>query len=165
MKQYFDELEKNLRDSMIQYKDLEGLFVAKQEALTNKKIDDLMDVDTKIMDKSRSIQPYVKHRDEIFNKIFNKSVSLSVVIEECKKNDMEQAQRFSQLKDELNTLIKKLKQLEFENMEMVNFGIKVSNKTLQIILNNISIPTSEYDRKGKALGQESLELSSVCEKV
>ncbi len=165
MKQYFDQLEKNVNDSIILYKELENLYEEKKKVLLARDVDNLSVVDEQILKVANSIKPYIHERAEIFKTVFKKDVSLSAVIQECKNYDQDQANRFNTLKEELNISINNLQNLDYTNLELTKFGIKLANKSLQIILNNISIPTSEYDSKGKVLGQESLELSSVSEEA
>ncbi len=165
MKENLNLLEKNINDEIALYKELESLYSKKQEILTTKNIDELTIVDSEILENFDSIRSLVINRNKIFSKISSLPFNMSFLIEEAKKNDAKQAERFAKQKDQVNSLIKSLTQLDLINMELTKFGIKVANKTMQIILNNVKVPTNEYNNQGKVVGQKKLQLSSVSEEV
>lgn len=165
MKQYLDELEKYINDEIVLYRDLEALYKEKEEILVNRKVDELFVIDSKIVNKGKSLAPIVNKRKQVFDMAFGGETSMSRLISECEKEDSAQAKRFSEMKKEVNTLVESLKQLEYVNNELTKFGIKITNKTMQIILNNINIPTNDYNNQGKLSNQEIQNLSSISEEV
>lgn len=165
MKQNLMLLEKNINEEISLYKELEALYMEKQDILVYRKLDKLIDVDSKISYKYEKIKPLLDRRKELFSAVAGTDVSMSEIIEESKKIDMEQSKRLEKLKSEINSLVKTLTELDFMNLELVKFGMKLTNKTLQIILNNVNIPTSEYNNHGKVNNHQKLQLSSVSEEV
>lgn len=166
MKQKLLLMEKTINEEIALYKELEDLYKEKQDILVYKKADELMEVDSKIFNKFESIKPLIDNRNELFFEFSADSdMSISKVIEEAKKVDIEQSKRFEKLKTEINSLVKTITELDAINLELTKFGIKLTNKTMQIILNNVSIPTNEYNCQGKVNNQEKLHLSSVSEEV
>lgn len=165
MKQNLKLIEQNINEEISLYKELENLYKEKQEILVGKKADELIEVDSKIFNKFESIRPLIQNRNELFSTFSGSETSMSVLIEEAKKNDIEQSKRFEKLKKEINSLVKSLTELDAINLELTKFGIKITNKTMQIILNNVKIPTNEYNNQGKVVNQQKLQLSSVSEEV
>lgn len=165
MKQHLAQLEKNINDEVSLYRELEGLYKEKQDILVQRKLNELLEVDSKITFKFECIKPLSAVRNEIFSGVSDSEISMSKIIEESRKVDFEQSKRFESLKEEINSLTKSLTELDKMNLELIKFGMKLTNKTMQIILNNINIPTSEYNSHGKVNNQEILQLSSVSEEV
>lgn len=165
MKQNLLLIEKTINEEVSLYKELENLYKEKQDVLVNKKADELVEVDSKIFNKFESLKPLIDTRNELFFKFSGSDMTMSKVIEEAKKVDIEQSKRFEKLKTEINSLVKTITQLDAINLELTKFGIKLTNKTMQIILNNVSISTNEYNSHGKVNNQEKLHLSSVSEEV
>lgn len=165
MEQHLALLEKNINDEVSLYRELENLYKEKQDILVHRKLNELLEVDSKITFKFECIKPLVEVRNEIFSGVSNSEISMSKIIEESRKVDFEQSKRFENLKEEINSLTKSLMQLDQMNLELIKFGMRLTNKTMQIILNNVNIPTSEYNSHGKVNNQEILQLSSVSEEV
>lgn len=165
MKQDLLLLEKSINEEICLYKELESLYVEKQDVLVHRKVDELVEIDSKIINKFESIKPLIDSRNEIFSKFSDSDICMTEIIQEAKKIDLEQSKRFEEMKNEINSLVKTISDLDAINMQLTKFGIKLTNKTMQIILNNVKIPTSEYNSHGKVNNQEKLQLSSVSEEV
>lgn len=165
MKQNLLLLEKNINEEVSLYKELENLYKEKQDILVYKKADQLIEIDSKIFNKFENIKPVIDRRNELFFKLSDSDISMTKIIEEAKKVDIEQSKRFEKLKAEINSLVKSISELDAINLELTKFGVKLTNKTMQIILNNVKIPTNEYNSQGKVNNQEKLQLSSVSEEV
>ena len=72
------------------------------------------------------------------------------------------------LKSVNNTVTKRvgvLSKLEKLNLELTKHGINMTNKTLEAILKSVSISTNEYDKRGKNIAGENLEMSSIVEEA
>lgn len=165
MKNRFDMLENNINEEVTLYKELENLYKEKQEILINKKSEVLADVDSRILKVLESIKSLVEKRQEITASISGKVMTLSEVVDESRKIDLRQSKRFDDKKDEINTLVKTLIELDAINTELTKHGIKVTNKIMQMILNNINIPTNAYDQKGKMVDKGEINISSIVEEV
>lgn len=165
MKKNLILIEENINQEIAFYRELEALYQEKQEILVNKKIDELVEIDSKIMKTFASIRSLIINRNKIFLNISESSFSMSKLIEDSRIIDSVLSKKFEKQKEEVNELVKSLSQLDFINMELTKFGMKLANKTMQIILNNVKIPTNEYNNQGKVINQDKLELSSVSEEV
>ncbi len=165
MQEKFILIEKNINQEITLYKELETLYSEKQGALIDKKVDELGEIDSKIMKTFDSIRSLIANRNKIFSTMYDSSFSLSMLIEESRNIDSDLSKRFEKQKEEINNLAKSLSELDFINLELTKFGMKLANKTMQIILSNVQISTNEYNNQGKVIGQGQLELSSVNEEV
>lgn len=166
MKEKFILLENNLNREIDLYKELVDLFKEKQEILVSKDSEKLINIDVLIQNKAETIQELINTRIEIMHSISPKAeITMSDIISECEKQDNNLAKILIRQKDEVNSLVATLADLEKINIELTKYGIKVTNKVLQIILNNITIPSTEYDKKGNTVNQQDIPLSSVNEEV
>lgn len=165
MKQDFILLEKIIDDEINSYKELNELCKNKQSILVANKSDDLLEIDSKIINKFKSIKPIIDSRSEISNRISNSEMTLSEIIEKALNIDVEQSKRFKNKKEKINKLLSSIQETESINSNLISHGMKMIGKTIQIIFKNAKIPTNEYNNQGKITNQEKLQLSSVNEEV
>ena len=78
---------------------------------------------------------------------------------------MNPVERFEQKKKDINELSKRITKLEKLNLELTKHGINMTNKTLEAILRSVTISTNEYDKRGKNIAGEHLEMSSIVEEA
>lgn len=165
MKENLILIEKNIDQEIALYKELESLYTEKQEILINKKVDELVEIDSRIIKTFDSIRGLIINRNKIFSGMSEDDFSMSKLISDTRNLDLKLSQKFEKQREEVNALVKSLSQLDAINMELTKFGMKIANRTMQIILNNVSLPTNEYNNQGKVVNPEQLQLSSVSEEV
>ena len=159
-------LENSLDREITLYEELENLYSQKKEVLISNNTDELLEIDTQILNKMKIIQDMVQERLNISQSITDKEVLLSEIIEKCRQIDEKQAQRLEEKKEKINSLVKNLQKLDTINEELTKHGIKLSSKILQIILNNVLINSTEYDKKGKVINNPNdLKISSINKEV
>ncbi|MDD3238280.1 MAG: flagellar protein FlgN [Candidatus Gastranaerophilales bacterium] len=161
----FEMLENCLNEEITLYKELENLYKEKQEILTKRDVEKLEDIDSTILKHLDSVKSLIEKRKTIAVSTSGKVMTLSEVVEAALSVDKNQADKFTELQNELNSLVKELIRQERLNNELTKYGIKTTNKIMQIILNEVAIPTKEYNQKGKMVEQSSLNISSVSEEV
>ena len=163
--QQIKELE-NLIDKEIDgYKNIEKLYVDKKEILVKGKSTELFDVDAKIVDTYKSINSYSEMRKNISKALNMPTFSLTDIINNIKEQDAQAAQNLEKKRDEVKELSHRIFELEKINMELLKHGMHVTNKTLEIILRGLKPITEEYNKNGKNITKDQLEMSSIIEEA
>lgn len=156
----------NLIDKEIDgYKNIEKLYIDKKEILIRGKGTDLYDVDTKIVDTYKSINSLSENRKNITKALNIPTFSLTDLINRIKEVDAQAAEKFEKKKEEVKELSQKIFELERVNMDLLQHGMHVTNKTLEIIIKGLKPITEEYNKKGRSTTKEQLEMSSIIEEA
>lgn len=147
------------------YKNIEKLYVDKKEILVKGKSTELFDVDAKIIDTYKSINSYSEMRKNISKALNMPTFSLTDIINNIKEQDAQAAQNLEKKRDEVKELSHRIFELEKINMELLKHGMHVTNKTLEIILRGLKPITEEYNKNGKNITKDQLEMSSIIEEA
>ena len=147
------------------YKNIEKLYVDKKEILVKGKSTELFDVDAKIVDTYKSINSYSEMRKNISKALNMPTFSLTDIINNIKEQDAQVAQNLEKKRDEVKELSHRIFELEKINMELLKHGMHVTNKTLEIILRGLKPITEEYNKNGKNITKDQLEMSSIIEEA
>ena len=147
------------------YKNIEKLYVDKKEILVKGKSTELLDVDSKIVDTYKSINSYSEMRKNISKALNMPTFSLTDIINNIKEQDAQAAQNLEKKRDEVKELSHRIFELEKINMELLKHGMHVTNKTLEIILRGLKPITEEYNKNGKNITKDQLEMSSIIEEA
>ncbi len=147
------------------YKNIEKLYVDKKEILVKGKSTELFDVDAKIVDTYKSINSYSEMRKNISKALNMPTFSLTDIINNIKEQDAQAAQNLEKKRDEVKELSHRIFELEKINMELLKHGMHVTNKTLEIILRGLKPITEEYNKNGKNITKDQLEMSSIIEEA
>lgn len=147
------------------YKNIEKLYVDKKEILVKGKSTELFDVDAKIVDTYKSINSYSEMRKNISKALNMPTFSLTDIINNIKEQDVQAAQSLEKKRDEVKELSHRIFELEKINMELLKHGMHVTNKTLEIILRGLKPITEEYNKNGKNITKDQLEMSSIIEEA
>ena len=147
------------------YKNIEKLYVDKKEILVKGKSTELFDVDAKIVDTYKIINSYSEMRKNISKALNMPTFSLTDIINNIKEQDAQAAQNLEKKRDEVKELSHRIFELEKINMELLKHGMHVTNKTLEIILRGLKPITEEYNKNGKNITKDQLEMSSIIEEA
>ena len=159
------ELEKYIDEEISGYETMEKLYTDKREILIHGKSDELLNVDSLILNTLKSVNNTVTKRVGVLSKLNIKKPNMSEIIKFLRQNEPSAVERFEEKKKQINELSKKISKLEKLNLELTKHGINMTNKTLEAILKSVSISTNEYDKKGKNIAGENLEMSSIVEEA
>ncbi len=147
------------------YKNIEKLYVDKKEILIKGKSTELFDVDAKIVDTFKSISNYSEMRKNISKSMNMPTFSLTDIINNIKQQDAQAAENLEKKRDEVKELSQKIFELEKVNLELLKHGMHVTNKTLEIIIKGLKPITEEYNKNGKNITKDQLEMSSIIEEA
>ena len=159
------ELEKYIDEEIYSYKEMEKLYTDKKEILIHGKSDDLLNIDALILNTLKSVNNTVTKRVGLLSKLNISKPNMSEIINFLKQNEPSAVERFEQKKKDINELSKRITKLEKLNLELTKHGINMTNKTLEAILRSVTISTNEYDKRGKNIAGEHLEMSSIVEEA
>ena len=159
------ELEKYIDEEISGYETMEKLYTDKREILIHGKSDKLLNVDALILNTLKSVNNTVTKRVGVLSKLNIKKPNMSEIIKFLRQNEPSAVERFEEKKKQINELSKKISKLEKLNLELTKHGINMTNKTLEAILKSVSISTNEYDKRGKNIAGENLEMSSIVEEA
>ena len=159
------ELEKYIDEEISGYETMEKLYTDKREILIHGKSDELLNVDALILNTLKSVNNTVTKRVGVLSKLNIKKPNMSEIIKFLRQNEPSAVERFEEKKKQINELSKKISKLEKLNLELTKHGINMTNKTLETILKSVSISTNEYDKRGKNIAGENLEMSSIVEEA
>ena len=165
MRENIISIKENIDQEIVLYRELESLYREKQQILTENRIGSLVEIDSRIIEAFDTVKSLIITRNKLFSSFSKSAFTMTEVIERAREVDSDLASELMKQKETANLLIKELSLLDSINLELTKFGMKLTNKTMQIILDNVAIPTNEYNYKGKVVGQEKLELSSVSEEI
>ena len=147
------------------YKNIEKLYVDKKELIIKGKSTELFDVDAKIVDTFKSISNYSEMRKNISKSMNMPTFSLTDIINNIKQQDAQAAENLEKKRDEVKELSQKIFELEKVNLELLKHGMHVTNKTLEIIIKGLKPITEEYNKNGKNITKDQLEMSSIIEEA
>lgn len=148
------------------YKNLHELFKEKKEILIKGNVNNLLEIDDKILKIADEIKAYINARNKICFKLYGKKLTLSDLISKTKDLDNEIAEEFADLKLKICEFLPIIQKEELVVQELLKHGFEVVTKTIQVITDAI-IPTAEYDSSGKSKSNnKNIEIiSSVDEEV
>lgn len=158
-------LEKIVEEEISGYEKIEKLYMDKKEILIRGKSDDLLNIDSKILNTFQNINKIAMKRVGILNELDIKTPNMSAIIEFANKNNPEIAKRFEEKKKIINELSSNISKLEKLNLELTKHGINITNKTLEAILKSLTVTTNEYNQRGQNIAGEHLEMSSIVEEA
>ena len=159
------ELEKYIDEEISGYETMEKLYTDKREILIHGKSDELLNIDALILKTLKSVNNTVTKRVGVLSKLNIKKPNMSEIIKFLRQNEPSAVERFEEKKKQINELSKKISKLEKLNLELTKHGINMTNKTLEAILKSVTISTNEYDKRGKNIAGENLEMSSIVEEA
>lgn len=159
------QLENLIDEEIEQYRTIEKLYVDKKEILMKADSENLLKVDSKILDVVQNINNIADKRKEVSEKMGILTPSISEIIGYLKAKDAQAAIRFEEKKNIVKELSQRITDLERANLELTQHGLLFTNKTLEAILKGAGMATQEYNDQGRNISNENLEMSSIVEEA
>lgn len=159
---------KDVVDEEIQaYESLGELYNIKQSILVQGKSDALWDIDAQIVSKAGNIKELNQRRKEIAGYLGSEDLTISEIIEKAKDADKVLANKLETQKTKLQILAKSLTLQESTNLTLIQHGLTMVGKTLDIIVGAL-LPQAQggqYNRSGKSIEGDKSLISSVVEEA
>src|SRR5574344_1061937 len=135
------EYSEIIEEELHAYEALGDLYSKKEEILVQGNSDALWDIDSKIVEHAKNIKQIEENRQRVALSLGNENITLSEVIEKVKVEDKNLAQKISSQKEKLGALSKKLILQQKTHMSLIEHGLKMVEKTMDIIF-NVASPQS-----------------------
>lgn len=162
---FLKQLNIALKEETQAYEEMVELYEKKKNILINKKIDDLLKIDDKIIENFNLIKTLDKYRLTILEKEKIEKLTLDEMIELAEKIKSPLKSTFEGHKVKLSEVSRELMLLESTNVELIKHGLITSDKILGIITSALTPQTEGYDKKGKNLENETISISSIIEEA
>lgn len=157
---------KEIIDDEIQaYESLGELYRIKQSILVQGNSDALWDIDAQIVSKSADIKRLNLRRKEVAGYLGNENLTMSEAIEQAKIINDELANNLQSQKKKLNILSKSLELQETTNMTLIQHGLTMVGKTIDIIVGAILPSAQQYDKSGKNIESDRSSICSIMEEA
>lgn len=159
--QFHEAVDEEIKE----YEEMEKLYRLKQAILISGKSDALWDIDAKIVDKVKKIKTLDSKRRETSRYLGSQELTMSEVIEKAKISNDAIAEKLQNQKSKLNILSNSISLYERTNMDLIKHGLNMAEKTMQFIISAVAPQPSQYNKTGKNVGGEKIELSSIVEEA
>lgn len=159
------ELENLIDNEIEEYKSIEKLYIDKREILKSAKSEELLKIDSNILDVVQNIDKISSKRKTLAQKMDIMSSSMSEIIGFLKSNKSPAVTRFEEKKNELCELSKKISELEKINFDLAKHGLQFTKKTLEAIFKGAAVSTQEYNASGQSISTAKPEMSSIIEEA
>lgn len=161
LEQFKDTVDKEI----LEYEAMEELYKLKQAVLVQGRSDALWDVDAKIVDRMKRIKTLTNQRKEVARYLGDENLTMTEVIDRAKASHDAIAEKLQNQKAKLNVLSNSISLYERTNMDLIKHGLTMAGKTLDIIVNAILPQSNQYDKTGKNVGHDKMQISSVIEEA
>lgn len=152
-------------EEIVAYEAMEQLYKLKQAVLVQCKSNALWEVDSKIVEKMENIRRLSSKRKEVAKYLGDENLTISQVIERAQNSKDAIAEKLKAQQVKLNVLSKSISLYERTNMDLIKHGLVMVEKTFDIIVNALLPKPNEYNNKGKNIGNEKMQLSSMVEEA
>lgn len=154
-------------EEILAYESLGDLYEIKQSLLIQGKSDALWDIDAQIIARANNIRELGKKRKEVAKYLGNEDITMSEIIEKAKDANDPLAEKLESQKIKINILAKSLALQEKTNITLVQHGLTMVGKTLDIIVGALlpQVQRGQYDHSGKKVKSDKSLISSISEEV
>lgn len=154
------ELEKILNSELEVFSKLESFLVDKKTYLIKGDIEKIKQIDTEIEKQGFEIKKTGNKRNEVISGISGNKTSLMEIIK--KVEDKNQASRLLILKEKLNKAAENIEKQNNINDQLIKHSLNLIDRTVNLITNVLSPPTSAYNHSGKIKNNHS-GISSIIQ--
>lgn len=161
LEQFRETVDKEIQE----YEAMEELYKLKQAVLVQGRSDALWDVDAKIVSKIDTLKTITSERKEVAKYLGNENLTMTEAINKAKASNDKLAEKLQNQKTKLNVLSNSISLYERTNMDLIKHGLVMAEKTMGIIIGVLSPQPNEYDKSGKNVGTEKMQISSVVEEA
>jgi hypothetical protein len=147
------------------YEAMEELYKLKQAVLVQGKSDALWDVDAKIVSRMKTIKELDAQRKEIGKYLGSENLSMSEAIAKAQASNDTIAEKLKTQQTTLNILANSISLYERTNMDLIKHGLTMTGKTLNIIVNALLPQSNQYNKDGKNVKNEKIQISSIIEEA
>lgn len=158
---------KEVVDEEIQaYEEMSELYTAKQSILIQGKSDALWDIDAKILSVAENLKGLNQKRKSVAKYLGNEDLTMTEAIEKAKESNDSLAGSLMEQKSKISVIANAIKLQEKTNMTLIQHGLVMVGKTLDIIVGAFAPQaTGQYDKYGQNISARESLKSSVEEEA
>jgi len=145
------------------YTKMADLYEVKKHALIKMDSEILKESDEKILEQNSILTDLNNERIRIVKQLGKDEMNVSDIIKMSEEIGSPLTDSFKEFKVKINEVSKKIMLLERTNVELIQQGLTMSNKVLDIILQACTPQSGSYDCHGKNSQSEGPGISSICE--
>jgi len=160
-----NELIKILDELISAYEVMAKLYEEKKASLIKNHYDELGVLDNRIIENYEHLKFLNNKRKILSNELGDENMNLSTLIELASQKDEHLAEEFSLRKVKINELSSQLLLLEKTNVELINHGLILSEKSLSMYIDAVEPQANLYDKSGKNVDTTGITMSSVVEEA
>lgn len=157
------QIELVFNEILVNYTKMADLYEVKKHALIKMDTDVLKESDDKILEQNAILTDLNNERIRIVKQLGREEMNVSEVIKMAEEIGSPLTDSFKEFKVKINEVSKKIMLLEHTNVELIQQGLTMSNKVLDIILQACTPQSGSYDCHGKNSQGEGPSISSICE--
>lgn len=147
------------------YESLKELYCAKERILVEGNSDEIWEIDSKIMAKADEIRTLDQKRGDCSALFGCEKFTISDAIQKASETNTVLSSKFKSQKEKLNILSKELQQKEKNIMALIEHGMTIVDKTIDIIVDMANPKSQGYNNKGKNVKSSENLISSITEEV
>ena len=156
------QIELVFNEILTEYESMADLYEEKKKALIKMDTGVLKELDEKILAQNDILTDLNNERLRIIKQMGVEEMTIAEVIERAEEINSPLTNYFKDYKVKINEVSKKIALLFQTNVELIQQGLTVSNKVLDIIMQACTPESNGYDCHGKN-SQSSSGISSICE--
>ncbi|MEI8377021.1 MAG: flagellar export chaperone FlgN [bacterium] len=162
MKQYLDNIEEILDKEIDAYSVLEKHVSDKKELLVQNKVELLENVDTEIIQQTTKVANLAKARQQQCIYVERIDLTFSELIAKTFEVDEVQAERFTEKKDKLESIVFNIQSKNNINAKLIQNSLLIMNKTIEFILKMLAPELDSYNQLGQMKKtNENYKMSSI----
>ena len=161
--QILGQIEVVFNEILTAYSRMADLYEEKKQNLVKLNPEALKLTDNLILETNHLLVDLNNERLRILQQLGVEEMNVSEIIEEAEKIGSPKVDFFKDFKVKINEVSKKITLLEQTNVELIEHGLTMSNKVLDIIIQACTPQSTGYDCHGKYSQSLSMGISSVCE--
>jgi len=148
------------------YEALGELYKIKQSILVQGKSDLLMGIDAQIVSKANFIKSLNSKRKDVAKYLGDENLTMSQVIDKAKAANDSIAEKLESQKTKLRIISKSLNLQETTNLTLIQHGLTMVGKTLEIIVGAfVPQANKQYDKSGHDVKSYEELVSSIVEEA
>lgn len=166
MKDAFLKYSEIIEEELHAYEDLSELYKTKEEVLVQGKSDELWDIDSKVVEQAKVIKQIEENRQKMAELLGNQNIKLEEIIQKTSQFDKELSEKFEELQKKLKELSRTISLQQKKHMSLIEHGLKMVDKTMDIIYNVAAPQNQQYDKYGHNIKTNTdTVLSSIIEEA
>lgn len=157
----FHSLMEIMDKEIILYANMRELLAAKKLCIILNEVAKFPEIDTKILELTERIKVINEERINITN---GTNLNITTLINYSKQEAPKYTYKLEEYKRKLNKLSKEILELYKANTELLEFGITITDKSIQVIIGAFTPKRTNYSKYGKESGS-NIGISTIVKEV